>query len=135
MILQALAATNFLLSAYDAYLTNRRMKAFGSNIELNGLIKYLSTPLGPELASVIGVLGPCVGWTFILCYFNLPVALALLVGFGVKRFEIQIASRVYERSTLQIQKMMKEFRSANGATLPPGESTPSADRENLKEGK
>src|SRR6266550_5055628 len=105
MILQALAATNFLLGAYDAWLTQKRMKAFGVNFELNKLIKVLTTRIGPDLAAVIGVLGPCVGWTFILCYFNLPVALALLVGFGVKRFEIQIASRAYEQSALQIQKM------------------------------
>lgn len=134
MILQVLAASNFLLGAYDAWLTRRRMKAFGKNFELNQLIKVLSTHLGPDLAAVVGVLGPCVGWTFIFTFFNLPWALALLVGFNAKRFEIQLQSRVYEKSALKIQKMMNEFRSANEATLPSGESTPSADLSNFKEG-
>ena len=134
MILQALAATNFLLGTYDAYLTQRRMKAFGVNFELNSLIKKLSTHSGPELASVIGVLGPCVGWTFIFTYFNLPWALALLVGFNAKRFEIQLSSDQFERSAQKIQKMINEYRSANSATLPEGESTPSADRDFSNEG-
>ena len=105
------------------------------NFELNRLIKVLSTHLGPELAAVIGVLGPCVGWTYIFSYFNLPWALALMVGFNLKRFEIQLSSAVFEKQARALQKMMKEFRSANSATLPEGESTPSADRENSKEGK
>jgi len=134
VILQVLATANFLLGAYDAWLTQKRMKAFGVNFELNKLIKVLSTRLGPDLASVIGVLGPCVGWTYIFCYFNLPIPLALMVGFGLKRFEVQLASRVYEKNALKIQKMMNEFRTTNGSTLHPGESTPPVVRENLKEG-
>lgn len=122
MLLQLLASTNFLLGVYDAYLTNRRMRAFGKNFELNKLIKGLSTHLGPELAAVIGVLGPCVGWTFIFSYFNLPWALALMVGFNAKRFEIQLSSAAYEKSALQIQKMMDDF-GHRGATLPPSEVT------------
>ncbi len=134
VILQVLATANFLLGAYDAWLTQKRMKAFGVNFELNKLIKVLSTRLGPDLASVIGVLGPCVGWTYIVCYFNLPIPLALMVGFGLKRFEVQLASRVYEKNALKIQKMMHEFRGS-GATLPPAESTAQDSRLNSKEGK
>jgi len=110
------------------------MKAFGKQFELNSLIKVLSTPLGPDLAAVIGVLGPCVGWTFIFTFFNLPWALALLVGFNAKRFEIQLQSRVYERSALKIQKMMKEFRAVNESTLHSGELTPHDGPENSREG-
>jgi hypothetical protein len=134
MTLELLAATNFFLGAYDAWLTNKRMKAFAVNFELNRLIKLLSTHLGPELASVIGVLGPCVGWTYIFCYFNLPVALAILVGYGLKRFEIQLASRVFEKNALAIQKMFAEFRGSD-ATLPSVESTTKDSRLNSKEGK
>ncbi len=129
MILQALAATNFLLGSYDAWLTRKRMKAFGVNFELNGLIKFLSHLLGPDLASVIGVLGPCVGWTFIFCYFNLPVALAIMIGYGLKRFEIQLQSRVFEKNALKIQKMMNEFR-ASESHPPFHEPTSSEAREN-----
>lgn len=135
MILQALAAANFLLGSYDAYITNRRMKAFGVGFELNGLIKRLSTLAGPDLASVIGVLGPCVGWTCIFCYFNWPAALALLVGYNLKRFEMQLASAAFEKAAKEMQKMINEFRGANESTLHSGELPPSAPRSNSKEGK
>ena len=133
MLIQLLAATNFLLGTYDTWLTRKRMKAFGDNFELNGLVKRLSTHLGPDLAASIGVLGPVIGWTYIFYYFNLPVFLALMVGFGLKRFEIQLASRVYEKNILQIRKMMNEFR-ASDTTLLSGESTPKDARSNFKEG-
>jgi hypothetical protein len=135
MLLQILALTNFLLGVYDAFLTQRRMKTFGVNFELNRLIKAIVHPLGPELASVVGILGPVVGWSYIFCYFNLPWALALMVGFNLKRFEMQLSSSVFERSAKQMQKMINEYRSANPATLPGGESTPQADRDISKEGK
>jgi|SRR6267142_1533161 len=134
MILQALATTNFLLGAYDTWLTQKRMKAFGVNFELNKLVKLLSTRLGPESASVIGVLGPLVGWTYIFFYFNLPVCLAIMVGYGFKRFELQLASRVYEQKVLEMTRMINEFRGS-GATLPPAESTAQDSRLNSKEGK
>jgi len=132
MVLELLAASNFLLGAYDAWLTQRRMKAFGVNFELNRLIKALSTHLGPELAAVIGVLGPCVGWTYIFFYFNLPWALALMVGFNLKRFEIQLSSAVFEKQAGQIQKMLNDFR-ASDATLPSVESTTKDARSNSSE--
>ena len=122
MILQILAATNFLLGAYDAWLTQHRIKAFGKGFELNGLIKVLSTHLGPDLAAVIGVLGPCVGWTYIFTYFNLTWALALMVGFNVKRFEMQLSSRVFEKQATALKVMMDEFGNRE-ATLPSAEST------------
>lgn len=134
MILQLLAASNFLLGAYDAWLTQRRMKSFGPNFELNRLIKGISTHLGPELAAVIGVLGPCVGWTYIFSYFNLTWALALMVGFNLKRFEIQLSSAVFEKQAKQIQKMINEFGHRE-ATLPSVESTTQDARTSFKEGK
>lgn len=122
MILQILAATNFLLGAYDAWLTQHRIKAFGKGFELNRLIKELSTLLGPDLAAIIGVLGPTVGWTYIFTYFNLPWALALMVGFNAKRFEIQLSSRVFEKQATILKKMMDEIGRTE-ATLPSSEST------------
>jgi len=110
------------------------MKAFGTGFELNSLIKKLSTHMGPEIASIIGVLGPCVGWTYIFTYFNLTWALALMVGFNAKRFEIQLSSSVFEKQAREIQKALKEFRSTNESTLHSGELTPPVDRSNFKEG-
>jgi hypothetical protein len=86
----------------------------------------MATPLGPELASVIGVLGPCVGWTYILCYFNLTWALALLVGFNLKRFEMQLTSAVFEREARKIQALINDFGSKS-STLHDDESTSQLD--------
>jgi hypothetical protein len=135
VILQILAACNFFLGSYDAWVTQHRMKLFGKNFELNRLIKSLSTHLGPEIASVIGVLGPCVGWTYIFCYFNLLWALALMVGFNLKRFEQQLTSVAFEREARKIQKMINEFGASNPSTLHGGESTPSEAPFNSKRGK
>lgn len=90
------------------------MKLFGDTFELNGLIKFLSTRLGPDLASVIGVLGPCVGWTFMLSYFHAPILLALLVGYNLKRFEMQLASKPTEAAMLEVKKRIDEFRANSG---------------------
>lgn len=110
------------------------MKAFGKNFELNRLIKLIATHAGPELAAVIGVLGPCVGWTYIFTYFNLPWALALMVGFNLKRFEQQLSSAVFEKEARKIQRMINDF-GRQGATLPPSESTDKDRPDFSKEGK
>lgn len=136
MLIQLLAASNFLLGAYDAWLTQKRIKLFGKGFELNRLIKILTTHTGPETAAIIGVLGPVVGWTYILSYFNLTWALALLVGYNLKRFELQLSSAVFEAHAREIQTMLKKFRSADESTLhSSGELTPPADRSSSKEGK
>lgn len=129
MTLEILASLNFLLGAYDSWLTQRRIKSFGVNFELNRLVKRISTFLGPDLAAIIGVLGPSVGWTYIFCFFNLPVLLALLVGYNLKRFEMQLSSQVFEDNLKKIQKSIEEFRSRKSTTLLEGESTPLLDRE------
>jgi len=135
MIIQILAAVNCALAIYDANLTRRRIRDFGTGFELNRLIRWLATHTGPELASVIGILGPVVGWTYILSYFNQPVLLAIWVGYALKRFEIQLSSAVFEKRVRDIKKMLEEYRGANEATLPSGESTPPAPRSISREGK
>lgn len=111
MLLELLALTNFSLGVYDTYLTSRRMKAFGLNFELNTLIRFIATHLGPDGAAVLGVLVPVVGWTYIFTYFNLPVALALLVGYNIKRFELQLSSAAFENSAKEIQRQINEFQA------------------------
>ena len=113
MILQVLAACNCILGAYDAWITQHRMRAFGLNFELNRLVKSIATRMGPEMGAAIAVFGPVVGWTYIFYYFNLPWALALMGGYGLKRFEIQLQSRVFEKNALQIQKMMRDYKEMN----------------------
>lgn len=110
------------------------MRLFGDRFELNRLVRMLSTHLGPQLAAAIGVLGPVVGWTFIFTYFKLTWALALMVGYGLKRAEIQLSSAAFQENALKIQKMLNEFGASN-ATLPLGETTPPEAPSSFKEGK
>jgi hypothetical protein len=134
MLIEVLATSNFLLGAYDAWLTQRRMRAFGVNFELNRLIKAISVHLGPELAAIIGILGPCVGWTYIFFYFHLTWTLALMVGFNLKRFEMQLSSAVFEKQVKEIQKALNGIGSKS-APLPDGESTPKLDPTDSLRGK
>lgn len=108
------------------------MRLFGLNFELNRLVKTIATHTGPETAAALAVFGPVVGWTYIFCYFNFPWALALMVGFNLKRFEIQLSSAVFEKEARKIQKMINDF-GRQGATLPPSEST-DKDRPDFSKG-
>ena len=121
-----LAAANFLLGTFDTWLTQRRITDYGVTVELNGLIRKLSTYLGPMLGAILGVMVPVFCLTYLLYYFNMPVLLALLVGFNLKRFEIQFASLMFEKQAKNIKKMIDEYNKIAGseATLPSDESTP-----------
>jgi len=115
-----LATVNFLLGAFDAYITQRRIRDYGVHVELNGIIRWLATHLGPYLASLIGVLGPCVGWTYIFTALELPIPLAILIGFNLKRFHIQLSSLQFER---EARALKAELDKRNGeAALNPPES-------------
>jgi hypothetical protein len=115
-----LAVLNFALGIFDTWLTQKRIREYGESVELNGLIRKLSTLMGPQLGSVVGVLVPVAMWTYLAVYFDLPVALALLVGFNIKRFEIQVASLLFERQAKNIKKMIDDYHKIAGgeATLP-----------------
>lgn len=121
-----LALLNFLLGVFDTWLTQKRIRDYGVSVELNGMIRRLSTLLGPQMGSIIGVLVPASLWTYIFLYFHLPIALAVLVGFNLKRFEIQFASLLFERQAKNIKEMIDDYHKLadSEATLPSGESTP-----------
>jgi hypothetical protein len=112
------------MAAYDAYLSQRRMKAYGVNVELNRFLVWLSTRLGPELGVALGVVLPAAGWAFILKYFGLTTLLAVIVGWKAKLFSIQIASLSFEKHALEIKRLLDAKNTGPaGATLPPDEST------------
>lgn len=115
-----IAAINFLIGAFDTYLTQRRITDYGVEVELNNLIRWMSTCLGPQVAAILGVMLPTTLWTYLLYYFNLPIMLALLTGFNLKRFEIQVASLFFEHRAKNIQKMIDDYNKLAGgkATLP-----------------
>lgn len=111
----------FTLGAFDAWLTQRRIRDYGSSVELNSAIRYLATTLGPQAASVIGVMLPVTAISFLTWFFNVPILLALLVGFNIKRFEIQLASLEFEKTAKNIKEQINAYHKLHGseeATLP-----------------
>jgi len=108
MILESLAALNFALSAFDAYLTQRRIREYGVNVEMNCWIRKLSTQLGPQTAALIGVMVPGTLWTYCFLYFSLGIPLAFLTGFNLKRFLIQLTSIELERDA-RVHKLLDEL--------------------------
>jgi hypothetical protein len=130
LILQLLALTNFALGAFDCWLTQRRIKAYGPKVELNRGIRKLSTLLGPEIAAILGVMIPVFGWSYGLYFFKLAIPLAFLTGFNLKRFFIQMTSIQLERDA-RVHKLLQEL----GSEVPPShyESTSSSDPSNSSE--
>jgi hypothetical protein len=126
MLIQALAAANFALGAFDAYITKMRIEEYGPKVEINALLKWMATRLGPAAGAVIGVMLPTVGWTMAACALNWPVLLAFWVGFNCKRVETQLVSLWVLRHMQAAQKLIEDYKKSggSGATLPPGETTP-----------
>lgn len=131
MILESFAALNLGLGAFDAYLTRRRIKEYGPKVEMNRAVRWLSTLLGPTLAAIWGVFGPCVGWTYCFYFFKWGLPLAFLTGYNLKRFFNQMASIALERDA-RMHQLLKELGSGNGDTLPPDESTSKPDPSDSK---
>jgi len=133
MLIEILAAANFVLGAFDAYITKSRIEEYGPQVELNSLLKWMATHLGPSIASVIGVMGPVIGWTLEAVSFNWPLLLAFWVGFNVKRVETQLVSLFVLRHWHKAQKLIEDYKKSggSGATLPPGESTPKEPPPNI----
>jgi hypothetical protein len=119
-MLTFLILINFALAAFDAWLTQRRIVDYGVDVELNGVIRKLATGLGPQMAALLGVMIPVALWSYLAFYFNTPVLFAVLVGFNLKRFEIQVASLAFEKSAKDIQKAINDYHKLVGgnATLP-----------------
>lgn len=116
-----LAAANFLLGAHDCWLTARRVKEYGSRVETTKSVRGLTTLLGPQFGSLLGVLIPSVVWTIILTLLDAPIALALLVGWNLKRFDRQLASLEFEKQHKKnMPAMIDAYNKLAGgeATLP-----------------
>jgi hypothetical protein len=104
-MLLLLALLNFLLAVFDTWLTGRRIKDYGPQVELNRFVRYLSTRLGPELGTLIGILGPVSLQTILFVSLNWPVALGILIGLRLKLFWIQLLSMAFEKD---VKKFIKE---------------------------
>lgn len=118
-----LAALLFMCGVFDSYLTVRRIKDWGPNVELNRLIRFTSTRLGPELAVLLFVLGPLVGWAYIFKLFDFPIGLGLMVGWKLKMSYVQILSLHVEKDAKLLRSMIDKKFGSGDATLPSSDAT------------
>lgn len=123
-----LSIAYFTCLVMDMYITRRRIKDYGPEVELNSFIKKLATLMGPELGSLIGVGAIGAMWLFIFNYFNLPSLLAISLGWKLKMFKIQIDSIFFEHQLKKMAKVIndKHFGSES-ATLPDEDLTSKPD--------
>lgn len=123
-----LSIAYFACLVMDMYITRRRIKDYGPEIELNSFIKKLATLLGPELGALIGVGTIGIGWLYIFNYFHLSSLLAISLGWKLKMFKIQIDSIFFEHQLKKMAKVIndKHFGSED-ATLPSGDLTSKPD--------
>jgi hypothetical protein len=126
-----LAILNFLLGAFDAYVTRRHIARYGVQVESNQFIVWLSTRLGPELAAIIGILCPTALWTLLLGGIGASVPLAILVGYNLRRFVLRLSTLKFELDLLKLKKKL----ASGEATLPSdsNESKPEASSSKWKD--
>lgn len=134
MLLELLTAVYFVEVAFDAWLTRKRIKRYGPNVELNGLVRWAATHMGPELAAMLFVIGPAFGWAYLFWAFDFPVGLALLVGWKGKLFNIQLASLEFEKQATELAKLINSRgKASDDATLPSDELTSKSEASSSKD--
>lgn len=126
MILEALTILLTGFGIYDADLTQARIKKYGNHVELNRVIRWLSTRMGPELACVLGIIVPTGLWAYVLFQLKATVVLGLIVGWRAKTFSNQVASYKLEQHP-EFKRLLAAHRASEDATLPSGESTSSPE--------
>lgn len=119
MLILSLVLINFLFATFDAWLTCRRIKDYGPQVELNKLIRWLSTRLGPELGVLLGIFGPVSLQTYLFVFLDWPVALGILIGLRLKMFWIQLLSLVFEKD---IKKFIAENNLGRSSANPSSRS-------------
>lgn len=119
-MLLTLAVINFLLAGFDAWLTRRRINAYGLFVEQNKAIVTLIAYVGVELGILLGIMVPTAALTALFLITHFQVGFALLVGFRLKLFVLQLQSIGFENS---VRRIKNELGGRDkGATLPPESS-------------
>ena len=124
-MLAALAILFFVLVAFDAVFSIRRMKLFGLNVELNSLVKNACALLGIEAGVFLTMLIPAAALTLLLYKTHFQVGFALLVGFRARLSYIQIQSLKFEKQIRQFKEQLKaEIASGAIKSNPPSLARP-----------
>jgi hypothetical protein len=114
MLLEGLVLANFGFTAYDAYLTRRRMHDYGINVEMSTWLRLCCRTLGIELGLLGGMLLPFFGVLSILYAFKATIILAFILGVKVKLFQNQLISLIFEKDAKLIRKAIEEHQKKFG---------------------
>jgi len=130
MELQVLVASIFALTTFDAWLTAKRIKDYGIEVEINQGIKHMAKWFGPEVASLIMLFGPTLLWVLLGIKAHSYSGLGILVGFKLRFFYNQLQSLAFEKEAKAIQKEMNSRASAlpsqsDSAKADPSQTGPS----------
>jgi len=88
------------LAAFDAWLTQRRMRAYGTKIELNPVLVVGARYLSLHWVMLFGIFAPSALIAAFLLYKEFILALAFFAGFRTNLFLIQCLSLLLERKPL-----------------------------------
>jgi hypothetical protein len=116
-MLELLCLINFSFAAFDAWLTRRRLKTYGPNVELNGIIRATAKVLGPEAAVIGPILFIGASQSYLCNFFHLEWVIAMLVGFRLRMFYNQLMSMRFESQAKDIQKLINS-KLAGGPQAP-----------------
>lgn len=121
LMITILAIAVFLMAAFDARLTARRIEKYGTKVELNEAIAKLSTRIGSEAAALIGIMVPNAILIGVAYSLDAKLLMAGLVGFKLRYFWNQIQSLKFERNALAIAREINS-RAAVQDNPPPASS-------------
>lgn len=130
MELQVLVASIFALTTFDAWLTSKRIKDYGIEIEINQGVKRMAKWFGPEVASLVMLFGPTLFWTLLCIKLHSYSGLGLLTGFKLRFFYNQLQSLAFEKEAKAIKKEINSRASAlpsqsDSANTDPSQTSPS----------
>jgi len=95
MLYEIFVALLFILAVFDCWLTNKRIKRYGTGIELNRAVNWLADYVGSEIASYALILLPTLLWVLLAKFIGTWIVI-LLVGMRLRFFWIQAESLIFE---------------------------------------
>ena len=121
----AWAGAALVLTAADAYVTWRRIKRYGLEVEFSQSVRWLVKYLGLTAGVFFGVfaMSACLLW--LLIGLHLPGVIAAIVGFRARHFYNQALSFKYERDIEALARTLKAAAQQQQGNPPPvGRGTP-----------
>jgi hypothetical protein len=119
MMILAWAGAALALTTSDAYITWRRIKRYGLEVEFSPTIRWLVEYLGLTAGVFFGVFAASSVLLWLLVGLHLPGVIAAIVGFRARHFYNQALSFKYERDIEALARQLKAAASQNQGNPPP----------------